>query len=390
MRIGIDASCWANRRGFGRFTRCLVNEMTATGDHDWVLLIDAVSAADPTLPSLPADVEVVTVPATASSVRAAGAASGRQVRDLARMSAAARRAKAAAFFFPASYSFFPVIGTPYVVTVHDAIAERLPGLTLPSVGDRARWWLKQQVAVRRATAVVTVSEASRRAIIAELPVPADRLHVIREAPAPHFRPIPDDERQPLLRRLGLDASPYILYVGGISPHKNIERLVDAFDLLARDHPDVRLVLAGDTTDDPFLSSTGDVRRAVAASNAHDRIVMTGFVSEDELVALYSGAVATALPSLLEGFGLTGAESAACGTPVVASRDEALEELLGEAGVYADAHDTPAWASALAELVSRPAWRADRSKAVLHRASTWSWPRAAEQTTAILESAARRG
>ncbi|MGH2683999.1 MAG: glycosyltransferase family 4 protein [Actinomycetota bacterium] len=388
MRVAIDGSCWANRRGFGRFTRCLVAEMAAAGRHDYLLVIDEASVNDPSLPPLPGELEVVPVALDAAPAHAAGATSSRSIRDMLRMTRATRQTRAGAVFFPATYSYYPVMGAPVVVTIHDAIAERLPHLTLPTRADRLRWWVKQQLAVRQAKQIVTVSEASRRAIMEEMRVAPDRLHVIREAPAPIFAPLADDERVPLLTRFGLHRGPpYLLYVGGISPHKNVELLVAAFDLVAADHPQLRLVLVGDTSDDPFLSSVPAVKNAIAASPAADRIVMTGFVSDEELVALYGGAAATALPSFAEGFGLTAAESAACGAPVVASDDPALRELLGDAGVYGAADDPRAFADAFRRLLDDPGHRAERSRAASAVAAGWSWEAAADRTADLLERAA---
>lgn len=391
MRVGIDGSCWANRRGFGRFTRCLVETMVRrTSGVDHVLLLDQASADDPSLPPLPADLDVAAVDVGAPPAQAAGAASSRTLRDIAKMTRAARRLGCDVFFFPATYSYFPVPGTPVVVTIHDAIAERLPELTLRSRGNRLRWWLKQHAAVREAKSIITVSEASRAAIIDHLGVRPERLHVIREAPEPSFRPLSAGERDPHLARWGLAACPYLLYVGGISPHKNIGTLVEAFAPVAADRQDVRLVLVGDLEDDPFLSAVDSVRDAIERSPAHDRILLTGYVSDAELVALYAGAAASVLPSLGEGFGLTAAESAACGTPVVTSRDPALVELLGDDGIYADARSARAFEVAFRRLLSDPRYRAERSGAVAARAATWSWDAAAERAGAILEAAAYGG
>lgn len=393
MRIGIDGSCWSNRRGFGRFTRGLVGEMARrAGDAECVLLLDSVSAADPELRPIDPALAVEVAPVRAAPARSAAAAGARSVGDVVRMGRAARRLRPDVFFFPATYSYFPVGTAPVVVTVHDAIAERLPHLTLPSTGDRVRWWLKQRAALREARAVVTVSNASREAIVRTLRVDPDVLHVIREAPDPQFRHWPDDRRrQEVLARFGLGGGdPFVLYVGGISPHKNVELLVQAFGLVAPDVPTLRLVLVGDIADDPFLSSASDVRGAIDRSPAAERIQLTGYVSDEELVALYSASVASALPSLGEGFGLTAAESCACRTPVVASRDPALVELLGDAGLYADADDPKGFADHLRSLVVDRDGRERAAAAAAQRAEAWSWTAAADTTLELLRQVARHG
>lgn len=389
MRIGIDGSCWANRRGFGRFTRCLVDEMVRRDDaNEYVIVTDERTVAEG-LMAPPPGAEVVGV-ALGVALGDAAAAGSRSVRDLLRMTAAVRRLRCDTFLFPASYSYFPVFGPPVVVVVHDAIAESLPSLTLPSFGDRARWRVKQYLALRQAKTVVTVSVASKLAIASTFKIPAERLVVIREAPDAIFRADADPGDKEALGRYGLaPGSPYLLYVGGISPHKNLLVLVQAFEEVAAGQPDVRLLLVGDTDDDPFLSSTDSIRAAASRSPVADRITLTGFVPDADLAALYRGAVASVQPSLAEGFGLTAAESAACGTPVVASRDPALMELLGDAGLYADAHRPAEFAHHLTALVTCPEHRADQAEAVTKAAAEWSWAAAADTTISVLANARRR-
>lgn len=389
MRIAIDGSCWSNRRGFGRFTRCLVAEMTRRDErNEQVLVIDAASAEDADFPE---GLRIERVRLGAPPAEAAGAGSHRSVGDMWRMSRGVRATSPDVVFFPASYSYFPVIGSPIVVTMHDATGELLPELIVPDRASRLRWKAKQFAATRQAREIITVSKASRDAVMRTLGVPSERLHVIREAPDPGFQPVSADEREPQLRRLGLGRGQrYLLYVGGISPHKNLELLVDAFGMLAPAFADARLLLVGDLEDDPFLSAAESVRAAAKASPAAERISFTGFVSDADLVALYSGAVATALPSLGEGFGLTAAESAACGTPVVCTPDPALVELLGDAGLYADGHDARGFARAFEQLLADDAARERAASRCLELSRKWSWQAAAERTTAILERVGERG
>jgi glycosyltransferase involved in cell wall biosynthesis len=237
--------------------------------------------------------------------------------------------------------------------------------------------------------VLTVSNAARADVGRTLGVPDRRLRTVGEAPDPAFVPMAADRRHQLLARFGLGpGARYVLYAGGISPHKNLGVLVAAFGDVAAGRPDVRLVVAGDLDDDPFLSSAGSLRSAVAASPFRDRITLAGFVTDDELAALYGGAVATVQPSMGEGFGLTAAESAACGTPVVASDLPALTELLGDVALYAPPDRPDAFATALGRLLDDPAERLRLSHASLERARRWSWSAAADTVIGVLEEAAR--
>jgi glycosyltransferase involved in cell wall biosynthesis len=387
MRIAIDGSCWSNRRGFGRFIRCLIAEMRRVDRrNDYILVVDEPTATDGALPD---GIDVVAVRVDESPARAAGADGSRKLRDMWRMSRGIAATKCDVAFFPASYSYYPVLGSPVVLTVHDATAERLPEKIFPDRAARLRWKAKRFVATRQAREIITVSDASRRAVMEILRIPPERLHVIREAPDPSFRPLSAPEAEWRVRRFRLGAGDrYLLYVGGIAPHKNLETLIDAFGMLGPQFDDVRLLLVGELEDDPFLSAAESVRRAVGSSPASDRIDLTGYVSDPELVALYSNAVATALPSLGEGFGLTAAESAACATPVVCAPDPALVELLGDAGIYAEPNDPAAIAAALGELLADPSARAHAGSRCLALARQWSWAAAAERTIEVLERVAK--
>lgn len=383
VRIGIDGSCWMNRRGFGRFTRALVGEMLARDDgHTYVVLIDAPSAPNVELPGRP---EIVPVRVRDAPATAAAASGNRRAIDVMRMTHAARRSRCDVFFFPATYSWFPVPGIRSVVTVHDAIAEMRPDEIFADRRSRVLWTVKQQAALRTAKRVVTVSDAARREIERELHVDPERITVIHEAPDARFRPTDPRGHVEVRTRFGLGAAePYVLYVGGISPHKNLETLVRAFEQVARSHPSVRLVLVGDTDDDPFLSSTDRLRDVIARSPVEDRIGFTGYVSDDDLVQLYGGAVTCVQPSRGEGYGLTAAESAACGTPVVASAIPALQELLGDAALYAPPDHPDAFAQAIETLLTDPAERARLGREGVARARAWTWATAAATTVALLE------
>src|SRR5262249_58867790 len=127
---------------------------------------------------------------------------------------------------------------------------------------------------------------------------------------------------------------------------NLIRLIEAFGQSAPD--DVKLLLTGDL-DDVFHTHVPQIREAIAARQLEDRVILTGFVPDDDLVFLYGRAYALVQPSLLEGFGLPAVEAMACGTPLVSSRAGSLPEVIGEAGVYFDPTDIGSIAAALPRL-----------------------------------------
>ena len=142
----------------------------------------------------------------------------------------------------------------------------------------------------------------------------------------------------------------MLYVGGLSPHKNLPRLVEAFARSAGE--DVRLVLTGDVHD-VFHTCVPAIRAAIERHGLGDRVILTGFVPDEDLVFLYGRAYALVQPSLLEGFGLPAVEAMACGTPVISSRAGSLPEVIGEAGVYFDPTDVGSIAAAIGGLLAEP-------------------------------------
>src|SRR5205807_10260526 len=154
---------------------------------------------------------------------AASADSYRSPADLLRLAAAVTRARFDAVLFPSVYTYFPSAGAPSVVGVHDLIADDFPELTLPSRRARTFWQVKQRLAVRLARRLFTVSESARAEISKRLGVSPEKLAVVPEAPDPAFRPRPADEVERETRAIGLAPEErYLLFAGGISPHKNVE------------------------------------------------------------------------------------------------------------------------------------------------------------------------
>ncbi len=209
--------------------------------------------------------------------------------------------------------------------------------------------------MRMADRIVTVSEASRRDIAAWSGVPADRIRVITEGPDPVFRTRGrDSDGAAVLARIGIaPESRFLLYVGGLSPHKNLLRLVEAFAEGAP--PDVKLMLVGDVQD-VFHTHVPQIREAIAQHELRERVILAGFVPDAELVQLYRRAYALILPSLLEGFGLPAVEAMACGTPVLSSNAGSLPEVVGEAGIYFEPTDVDSIAGAIRLFLAAPAFR----------------------------------
>ncbi|MGH7021501.1 MAG: glycosyltransferase family 4 protein, partial [Brevundimonas sp.] len=335
MRIGIDATCWWNRRGFGRFTRQLITAILADSrGHEIHLFVDREPAPEMVRPG----VHVVRVETSATVTSAAVAEGRRKLPDMLRLRRAVAATPLDVIYFPAVYSWFPTPArTPTIITFHDAIAEHYASLVFPDRLGRFFWNLKTWLARRTAAGFTTVSEAAREEIVRYLKIPRDRIEVVLEAADPIFARVSDAARLAEMRsRLALPSDHrLLLYVGGLAPHKNLLRLARAFAKAAADPvlDDLSLVFVGDPEGGGFHSNYQELKALVDGDGRlAGRVHFTGFVSDDDLVSLYSAAHVVAMPALSEGFGLPAAEAIACGTPVIATGGGAVAEVVGEAGV----------------------------------------------------------
>jgi len=179
---------------------------------------------------------------------------------------------------------------------------------------------------------------------------------------------------------------FMLYVGGISPHKNLNALVSAFQRMLSDplFENVKLVLVGDYNEDSFLSAYDSVRGQVAKSGLQDKVIFTGFVSDEDLAVLYNAATLLVLPSFEEGFGLPAIEAMACGTPVVCSNRGPMPELLGDAGRFFDPTDVQMMTDVLKSVFADEALRKRMRESALKRAPQFSWGNVATDTLRIFE------
>jgi len=386
VRVGIDGTGWSNRRGHGRFTRNVVERLVAAdGDATYVVFVDEAAVRQLELPS---NVEVRTVALSRLSVEAD---SRRRIRDLLRLSWSVSRDRPDVFLFPSLYTYFPVIGMPTVVGVHDTIAEDHPELTLPTRRARTYWSAKRRLALRSATELFTVSQAARRALVERFGLREDRVAVVPEAPAALFRPRTEAEMEAALAALGLHPQSYFLFAGGISPHKNLETLLAAYSKLrlARDVVPP-LVLVGDLDDESYLSATDRVRRQIATLGLAEHVRLPGFVSDESLACLYTGASCVVLPSLAEGFGLPAVEAAACGAPLVVSDLPAHRETLDGAALFVQPTDVVGFAAALGRILDDPSERDVLARRGQQAVAHLTWDAAADALRRLLDDAVAGG
>ena len=268
---------------------------------------------------------------------------------------------------------------PQVVTVHDIIP-----LLFPSLHPHAieliffRHFLPR--VLRHSSAVIAVSESTKKDIIKFYHLPAEKIHVIYEGYDTELF-YSQQDTQAVTKVYGLED--YIHYGGNILPHKNVARLIQAFKLIASKVPH-QLVLQGRRDS----VHAAELETLVRELDLEGRVVFVGYVPLNHLPCLYSGATAFVTVSLSEGFGLPPLEAMACGTPVVASRVSSLPEVVGDAGILVDPNDTEQIAEALLRVIEHPALRAELSQKAVKRAALFSWSATARQTLELLQSVAK--
>ncbi|HWE10778.1 MAG TPA: glycosyltransferase family 1 protein [Solirubrobacteraceae bacterium] len=272
--------------------------------------------------------------------------------------AVAARRRAALVFSPANLA--PLAWPRNVVVIHDAAVLRHPDAYSPAY----RLWHARigLAAARRARAVITVSEFSRRELLALAGLDAERVAVIPGGVGEQFAPATDGRGPDL-------AQPYVLTLATADARKNLSALTPAAAALAQ--RGIELVWAGDAR--PYFTETERVTG----------VRRVGYVAERDLPGLYRNALAFVLPSRYEGFGLTCVEAMACGTPVVAADRAALPETCGGAALLVDPDDPAALAAAVVKAATEPGVRAGLREAGLRRARTFTWDRTVAEVDALL-------
>ena len=384
MHIGVDATCWQLPSGFGRHTRCLLTALRQIDiDNQYTLFTDSPAASA----ELSAIGPVRLVATSRPTIDGAAASKNRSIGDLVAMSRAMSDRSIDVLFFPTASSYVPVFSrAKKVIVIHDVTAERFPGL--PVDGRRSRWLqtIKSTMSRRQADAIATVSDYSKEALVDEFGLDRDRIHIISEASDQVFRRLEHPRPTARLVSLGLTgARRLVIHVGGFSPHKNVPRLIEAFGHLAdrQDCTDVDLVLVGGLEHETSRSAYPDTRDRIHSLALDQRVIVTGFLPDADLVALLNLATVLVLPSMSEGSGLPGIEAAACGCPVIATTESPLPRLLGEGGLYIDPRNPSELIDALNRVLTSPDRQDYMRRAGLAAAGRLTWTTAARDLLRVM-------
>lgn len=360
LRVAIDAHT-IGRRATGNETYILglMQGLVTNGEVDLVALVDPDA----------------TVPPELETRRAALRQRKAIPRLLSELSRARRRWGAE--LLHVQYVRPPRSDVPVVTTIHDVSFEHFPRFFT----RRSRLRMRATIpwSARHSAVVLTGSRHARGALLHAYGLDPERVVVTPYAADRRFRHLDRPETDRLLTGMGLPER-YLLCVGNLQPRKNLRRLLEAFATLPRE---IRppLVVVGQPA---WLSD--DVYAAVRRHDLEADVHFTGFVSTEQLVAVYSRAHAFAYPSLYEGFGLPVLEALACGVPTLASDRSSLPEVAGDAALLVDPEDVEAIGSGLERIIGDEELRQQMAERGPLQAARFSWERCADATARAYELA----
>ena len=276
----------------------------------------------------------------------------------------------------------PFSPCPLVVSIHDLSFEHLP----ETFKRRSRMQLRLTVrrSARKAAQVIALSEHARADLIDTYNLPPEKVNVVPLAAADSFVPVSDDNELQRVRQIYRIDREYLLSVGSIQPRKNLRRLIEAYSVLRRQQPECKLpqlVLVGKNA---WLYN--ETLQLLKDRELDSSIVVTGYVPESDLPALYSGALCFIYPSYFEGFGLPPLEAMQCGAPVIVGNRTSLPEVVGDAALMIDPFDINAIAAAIQKVISDSDLRSELRAKGLQRANQFDWKETARRTLAVYEKA----
>ena len=272
---------------------------------------------------------------------------------------------------------------PSVVTIHDLSLLLHPHAHEERLVRRARWRLP--LMARLAARIITPTEAIKTEVCNRLSIAPEKVVAIREAPRGLFRRLEPAQTVELQKRLGVEKD-FMLFVGTVEPRKNLERLVQAFEQTIRSTSlTPQLVIAGGEgwLMDDF--AVGIEKRGLAG-----RVLLTGYLHDAELCALYSACSVFVYPSLYEGFGLPLVEAMACGAPVITSDIPSIRETVEDSARLVNPLNVEELVRAIVEMLSNEEVRRHFSDSGLERVKTFSWERTAERTLEVYREVMRPG
>lgn len=268
-------------------------------------------------------------------------------------------------------------GIPQIITIHDLLP-----MKFPSQYRLQHYYFAHVVPrlIRNSAAIIADSESTRRDVCDCYQAPADRVFVVYSAVDQTFKPAPAYRVDEVRRKYEL--GDFLLIVGASYPHKNIDRALQAFARVRSELQGIQLVVAGGRAD-----YTKRLKERVEELHVRD-VKFTGYVSPEDLPALYSAARLLFYPSLYEGFGLPPLEAMACGCPTIVSKTSSLPEVCGDAAYYVDPYDVESMAEALCMVSTGKDVREGLRHKGFERVKVFSWENTARAVWRVIELGGR--
>ena len=264
-----------------------------------------------------------------------------------------------------------------IVTVHDLTPLVFPKDFPRGIKGELKWEIQKRL-LRNSNAIIADSNSSKKDIVKFADVQENKVSVVYLAASDKFRKINNIKTKYNL------PEKFILYVGDVTWNKNLPRLVEAVRKI-----NLPLVMVGKALVDEKFDKENpwnrDLRKVYDLSKGDEKIIKLGFVSEEDLVALYNKATVFAMPSLYEGFGLPALEAMSCGCPVVTSKKGSLSEICGNAVLYVDPYNSTDIANGIKEVFYNQKLQGELSRKGLEEAKRFSWEKTAKETANIYET-----
>lgn len=277
--------------------------------------------------------------------------------------------------------------TKTVVTVHDLTPLVFPKEFPSGIKGKLRWQVQKRL-LKLTNGIITDSDSSKKDIVKFVEYPEKKITTVYLAAGEEFKVISKSKAQAQISKFQLPRR-FALYVGDATWNKNLPRLIEAAVLAGVPLVMVGKALAGDERIDDTNPWTKDLRKTLAYAQEHKNFHRLGFVTMEELVALYNSATLFIMPSLYEGFGLPILEAMACGVPVITTSEGSLAEVGGSAAFYTEAYNTKIISESIQTLWWDEKLQKELSKRGLIHAQQFSWKKTAEETIKAYTLAANR-
>lgn len=285
--------------------------------------------------------------------------------------------KKADIFHGTNFIYHPIGHGRTVITIHDLAYMKFPESTSDRIYRHHTRWVPYSA--QRADHIIADSSQTKQDIVDLLNIAPDKVDVILIAADDHFRPLPEHIYRPLIEKYNLPER-YYLFVGTVEPRKNLLGLVQAYHLLKQNHSIAeKLVIVGAKG-----WKFSPIFEWIQQHGLDNDIIFTGFVEDDDLVAIYNGATLFVMPSIYEGFGIPILEAMQCGIPVIGSNVSSIPEVIGTSGMMVAPDDYEGWAQAMYRLATDESVHRHYAAESLKRAEQFNWRKVATQTKQVYD------